>query len=181
VIQCFLMKKRCGTCVLWARGRWHGAGLEFERHGCEVLVLESAAGRWRPRPARPRGPRLSMLSVMRRWSLRWRGRWRHIVDVGGRCVAFDAIDWMHREFVGDAHWPVTHDEIRPFYKRASEYLLCGSDVFAIPYKRRLTDGLTLDGVERWSREAKIILEHRARMMASQRIRLSLKITVTGLN
>ena len=156
--------------------------LEFERHGCEVLVLESggreveaaagAASRAEIVDAERHAPmELAVARALGGTSWTW----------GGRCVAFDAIDWMHREFVGDAHWPVTHDEIRPFYKRASEYLLCGSDVFAIPYKRRLTDGLTLDGVERWSREAKIILEHRARMMASQRIRLSLKITVTGLN
>jgi hypothetical protein len=54
-------------------------------------------------------------------------------------------------------------------------------VFSIPYKRGLTGGLTLDGVERWSREPKVILEHRDRLLGSERIRLSLRSTVTGLN
>ncbi|HEX9200593.1 MAG TPA: GMC oxidoreductase [Acidobacteriaceae bacterium] len=156
--------------------------LEFERLGHEVLVLESGgkdvdpslgeASRAEIVDADRHAPmEIAVVRALGGTSWTW----------GGRCVAYDDVDWVPREFVADAHWPVSGEEIRPFYKRATEYLLCGSDAFRLPYKRTLTDGLTLDGVERWAREAKVILEHRERLLASERIRLSLKSTVTGLN
>jgi hypothetical protein len=88
---------------------------------------------------------------------------------------------VHRDFVADAHRPLSHVELRPWHKDASGCLLCGNDTFAIPYYRELTDGLTLDHVGRWSRESKVILEHRDRLFHSERIRLSLNSTVTSLN
>jgi hypothetical protein len=156
--------------------------LEFDRLGREVLVLESggeevdaaASEAFRAQivdPDRHAPMEIAVVRALGGTSWTW----------GGRCVAYDDIDWMRREFVTDARWPVSHDEIRPYYKRATEYLLCGSDAFTLPYKRRLTGGMTLDGVERWARTSRIILEHRERMLASGRIRLSLKSTVTGLN
>jgi len=156
--------------------------LEFERLGRDVLVLESGgkdvdtalseASRARIVDGdRHAAMEIAVVRALGGTSWTW----------GGRCVAYDDIDWMPREFVADAHWPVSHEEIRPFYKRATEYLLCGSDAFTVPYKRALTGGLTLDGVERWAREARVILEYRERMLTSERIRLSLKSTVTDLN
>lgn len=156
--------------------------LEFEQSGREVLLLESGGSAVGPAsaeasraeivdPDRHAAMELAVVRAFGGTSWTW----------GGRCVAFDDIDWMDRAFVADAHWPVKHREIRPFYKRASEVLLCGSDAFTIPTGRRLTDGLTLDSVERWSSEPKVILQHRARILASERIRLSLNSTLTGLN
>jgi choline dehydrogenase-like flavoprotein len=156
--------------------------LEFDRLGREVLVLEAGG-----REAEPAGSRASHAEIV--------DEGRHapmeiaVVRAlggtswtwGGRCVAYDDVDWMDREFVANAHWPMAHDAIRPFYKPATEYLLCGSDEFIVPYKRKLTGGLTLDAVERWARNTRIIVEHRDRMLASERIRLSLNSTVTMLN
>jgi hypothetical protein len=87
---------------------------------------------------------------------------------------------MDRAFVPEAHWPIDESEVRPFYKRAAAYLLCGGDTFEMPYGRALTDGLTLDFVERWARETRVILEHRDRLMQSSKIHVSLKSTVTGI-
>ena len=156
--------------------------LEFERLGHDVLVLESggtemadAAGEASRAeivdPKRHAPMEIAVVRALGGTSWTW----------GGRCVAYDDIDFMQREFVADAEWPVTHDEIRPYYKRATEYLICGSDAFMVPYKRKLTDGLTLDGVERWARQARVILEHRERLLASEHIKLSLHSTVTALN
>ncbi|MDR3745729.1 MAG: GMC family oxidoreductase [Acidobacteriaceae bacterium] len=168
-------------CVVGTGPVGQALALEFERLGREVLVLESGGSAVDPAMAevsraeivdaqRHAAMELTVARALGGTSWTW----------GGRCVAFDDIDWMDREFVADAHWPLRHDEIRPFYKRAAEILLCGNAEFTIPYRRKLSDGLTLDGVERWSREAKVILEHRALMLASERIRLNLKSTVTGL-
>jgi choline dehydrogenase-like flavoprotein len=156
--------------------------LEFERLGRDVLVLESGGSEVSPAlaeasraeimdPARHAAMEIAVCRALGGTSWTW----------GGRCVPYDDIDWTSREFVADAHWPVGHDELRPWYKGASEYLLCGSDTFAIPYDRKLRDGLTLDSVERWARESRVILEHRDRLLRSERIKLSLNSTVTGLN
>ena len=156
--------------------------LEFERLGRDVLVLES--GGKDVDTALSEASRAEIVDIVRHAPMEIavvRALGGTSWTWGGRCVAYDDVDWMPREFVADAHWPVSHEEIRPFYKRATEYLLCGSDAFTVPYKRALTGGLTLDGVERWAREARVILEYRERMLTSERIRLSLKSTVTGLN
>jgi choline dehydrogenase-like flavoprotein len=100
---------------------------------------------------------------------------------GGRCVIYDEVDWIPRDFVDDALWPITEDEISPWYKRAAEYLLCGNDTFFVTFDRKLTDGLTIETVERWARDSRVILEHRGRLLSSQKIKISLKSTVSQLN
>lgn len=100
---------------------------------------------------------------------------------GGRCVAYNDADFASRDFVSDAAWPISHDTIRPWYAIASKYLLCGNDHFTIPYKHPLTDGLTLDSVERWATTPRLIETHRDALIRSQRIKISLRSTVVGLN
>ena len=156
--------------------------LECERLGLEVLVLEAGESAVSPAgveasraeivdPERHAAMEIAVCRALGGTSWTW----------GGRCVPYDDIDWVPRDFVADARWPLTHDEIRPWYRQAAEYLLCGSDIFDLPYKRALTGGLTLDFVERWARESKVILEHRERLLGSQRIKISLNSTMTGLN
>jgi hypothetical protein len=156
--------------------------LEFDRVGDEVLLLESggrevdaaAAEASRAQivdPDRHAAMEIAVCRALGGTSWTW----------GGRCVAFDDIDWIERDYVADARWPVSHDEIRPWYARAAEYLLCGNDTFCLPFKRELSDGLTLDYVERWARERRVVLEHRDRLLGSEHIKLSLNSTVTGLN
>ena len=156
--------------------------LELERLGKSVLVLESGAAEVdasRQDAARAEIVDLDRHAPMEIAVVRALGgtSWTW----GGRCVAYDDVDCLDRDFVPDAHWPLTHAEIRPWYRSAAGYLLCGDDTFDIPYKRSLSAGLTLNFVERWAREPRIILEHRARLLLSERIKLSLNTTVTGLN
>jgi choline dehydrogenase-like flavoprotein len=156
--------------------------LEFDRVGDEVLVLESggrevdaaASEASRARivdPNRHAAMEIAVCRALGGTSWTW----------GGRCVAFDDIDWMQRDYVAEARWPMNHDEIRPWYAKAAEYLLCGNDTFCTPYKRVLSGGLTLDFAERWAQEPRVILEHRDRMLRSEQIKVSLNSTVTGLN
>jgi choline dehydrogenase-like flavoprotein len=156
--------------------------LEFERLGREVLVLESgglqmdaATGAASKAeivdPGRHAAMEIAVVRALGGTSWTW----------GGRCVAYDDIDWMPRAFVADAHWPVTHNAIRPYYKRATEYLLCGSDVFTVPYNRPVAHGLTLEGVERWASEARVVLRHREKILQSEHIKLGLNSTVTALD
>ena len=153
--------------------------MELERLGHTVLVLEAGAVERAdgapaaaiPDPDRHAPMEIAVVRALGGTSWTW----------GGRCVAYDEVDFLDRNFVPDAHWPLTHDDIRPYYARAAEYLLCGSGVFDVPYKRPLVGGLTLNFVERWARESRVILEHRDRLLASERIHLSLSTTVVDLN
>ena len=151
--------------------------MELERQGKTVLVLESGA----EEPAegqhaeivdleRHAPMEIAVVRALGGTSWTW----------GGRCVAYDDVDWLDRDFVPDAHWPVTHDDIRPWYKSAAEYLTCGNDLFDMPYKRPLTDGLTLNFVERWARDSRVILAHREHLLASEKIKISLHTTVTAM-
>jgi len=100
---------------------------------------------------------------------------------GGRCVAYNDVDFAPRNYVPEAAWPISHDTIRPWYALASKYLLCGNDHFTIRYDRPLVDGLTLDSVERWATTPRLIETHRDALIRSSRIRISLRTTVVGLN
>ncbi len=172
----------CDLCVVGSGPVGMALALEFERLGREVLVLESGAAEVNTSvaeasrakiedPRRHADMALTVCRALGGTSWTW----------GGRCVGFDDVDFLDRGFVSDAHWPVTHNDLRPWYKPASKYLLCGDDTFAIPYPRKLTEGLTLDFVERWSREPRLILVHRDALLRSQLIRISLRSTVTGLS
>ena len=156
--------------------------LELARLGREVLLLEAggmertAAGEAASQarivdPERHAPMEIAVVRALGGTSWTW----------GGRCVAYDDIDWMPRAFVADAKWPLAQAEIEPYYARAAEYMLCGSDEFTVSYRRKLSNELTLDRVERWARESRVILEHRERLLQSERIRLSLNSTVTGVN
>lgn len=156
--------------------------LELERLGNEVLVLES--GGREVNPAAAEASRAQIVDSKRHAAMEiavCRALGGTSWTWSGRSVAYDDIDWMQRDFAADACWPISHDEIRPWYSRASEYLLCGNEPFSIPYKQELGGGLRLDSVERWARESRVILAHRDHLLGSERIKLSLKSTVTGLN
>lgn len=169
-------------CVIGSGSVGMALALEFEQLGRDVVVLESGddevnatiaeASRAEIADARRHAEmELAVCRALGGTSWTW----------GGRCVAFDEVDFLDRDFVPYAHWPITYEAIRPWYKLACKYLLCGDDSFAIPYSRRLTDGLTLDYVERWSTEPRLILVHRRALLRSPRVKISLRSTVTGLN
>jgi len=155
--------------------------LECERLGMVVLVLE--AGETAVNPALAEASRAQIVDRDRHADMEiavCRALGGTSWTWGGRCVPYDDIDFAPRSFVADAHWPLTHDEIRPWYKLAAEYLLCGSDRVDYPFSRPLAGGVTLNFVERWARESRVILEHRARLIAAKHIHISLKSVVTGL-
>ena len=178
----FSKDKLWDLCIVGTGPVGMALALEFERLGDEVFVLES--GGREVDPAAAEASRAQIVDSNRHAPMEiavCRALGGTSWTWSGRCVAYDDIDWMQRDFVAEACWPIGHDEIRPWYARAAEYLLCGNDTFSIPYKRKLSGGLTLDFVERWARESKVILEHRDHLLGSERINLSLKSTVTGLN
>jgi hypothetical protein len=156
--------------------------LELERLGCTSLLLESGGSEINP--ALSEASRAEIVDLKRHAPMEiavCRALGGTSWTWGGRCVPYDDIDWADRDFVLEGHWPLRHEEIRPWYGRAAEYLLCGSDEFSMPTSRTLSGGLTIDSTERWARNAKVILAHRDQLLRSARIQVSLQGTVTELN
>jgi choline dehydrogenase-like flavoprotein len=153
--------------------------LELERRGRDVLVLESGDDDVKPSeasraeivdPLRHVSMDLAVCRALGGTSWTW----------GGRCVPYDAVDWMQRDFVVEARWPIGPEELDRWNQRAAQILNCG-DRFDIPYPSKLTDGLKLESVERWSRRSQLMLDYREHILSSERIRLSINATVIGMN
>ena len=45
---------------------------------------------------------------------------------GGRCVAFDPIDFERRDYVANSGWPISYDEVAKYYPRAMAYCDAGN-------------------------------------------------------
>jgi choline dehydrogenase-like flavoprotein len=48
---------------------------------------------------------------------------------GGRCVPFDPIDFIPRQIACESNWPVTYEELTPYFQRACDWCVCGQAVF----------------------------------------------------
>jgi choline dehydrogenase-like flavoprotein len=156
---------------------------EFERLGRSVVVLESGgrqvdaglaeASRATIADTKRHAPMaLAVCRALGGTSWAW----------GGRCVAFDDVDFRERAYVPESGWPIRHDEVKPWYARASEYLLCGNDTFFSAPKRLSERGvLSAACLERWSAEPQLARVHEARIEQSERITVCLNSTVVDLD
>lgn len=75
---------------------------------------------------------------------------------GGRCVAFEPIDFEERDYVPGSRWPISHADVAPWYPAAARHLDCGAPVFASadPDWDGLSD-VHMSNLERWSRRPKL--------------------------
>ena len=156
--------------------------MECERLGREVLVLESGGGEIDPKPTddchaavvNPQQHRTMEMAVRRALggtSWLW----------GGRCIPFNNLDFTGRDFVPDSKWPIRHEDIRPWYEPACKYMLCGSHTFQIPFDRELKAGLTVESIERWATEPRLMRVYRERLQKSKRIKICLNSTMIDLD
>jgi choline dehydrogenase-like flavoprotein len=97
---------------------------------------------------------------------------------GGRCVPYDDIDFVAREYIAEARWPIDHKAISRWYAKASNFFGCGRAVFAAQASPVGT--LRFDELERWASERNMGRLHRAQLANSPRIRLCLNCEVRGL-
>lgn len=99
---------------------------------------------------------------------------------GGRCVAFDDIDFEERQHVPFSGWPIPHDELRRYYNPALEFLRCSTaDLPAVelaPEDHRVTTS----AFERWSERPELGPVYLERVRSSERISLFTGTVVTGL-
>jgi choline dehydrogenase-like flavoprotein len=163
--------------------------LEVANAGFDVLLIESGERRYEPT--------IQRLADAAEWD-----RHRHApmsmatrrqvggasVIWGGRCVPFDPVDFDSRDFNAHSSWPLTYEEVVPFFQRACDWLRCGRAVFearAIDHLacKTLVPGLA-DGdvrassLERWSLPTNFGREYASRLKQSPWIRLITGLTCT---
>jgi hypothetical protein len=78
---------------------------------------------------------------------------------GGRCVPYDRVDFVERDVAPESAWPVTYEDVQPYFERACDWMLCGRSIFDVEeldhLPRHMIAGLedgdvTTSSLERWS-------------------------------
>jgi hypothetical protein len=108
----------------------------------------------------------------------------------GRCVPFDPIDFVARQVTGHASWPVTYDELWPYFARACEWFQCGEalfDALDVPSlaERSLVPGwpggdIGATGLERWSLPTNFRVQYHERLRAASHVTLVTGLTCTEI-
>lgn len=100
---------------------------------------------------------------------------------GGRCVPFEAIDFEVRDYVPHSGWPITRDDILPWYPKAAAYLDCGTaDFRSQPEHWPDLGEIELSQLERWARQPRLTQKLAPRVLASPRIHILFDATVTDI-
>ncbi len=109
---------------------------------------------------------------------------------GGRCMPFEPIDFKTRSWVPDSGWPITYEELLPYYHKAADLCQIGRYEFdaqkAFPNsKREIIDGLDSDELisyplERWSPPVHFGKEYQAVLANSTNITVLMDAHVLSL-
>jgi choline dehydrogenase-like flavoprotein len=164
--------------------------LEAARHGFDVLLVESGRETFDPDTqnlAEAAEWDAALHSPMQLTTRRQLGG--ASVIWGGKCVPYDEVDFDYRPFISDAQWPVSYDDILPYFQRACDWLACGRAAFdttSMPHlPASLVPGLPDGGVltstfERWSLPTNFGREYGNRLRHSPRVRAVTGLTCTQI-
>jgi choline dehydrogenase-like flavoprotein len=106
---------------------------------------------------------------------------------GGRCVPYDRVDFDRRAYISTTAWPVSYDELTPYFQRACDWLRCGRAVFNAADVAHLPPAMVpglRDGagstatLERWTLSTDFGREHADALRQSARIRVVTGLTCT---
>ena len=113
------------VCVIGTGPAGAVVAAELARRGVDVVVVEGGGQRYTDRHVDtyrgdPAGDPHDPLESVRQkrlggTSLVW----------GGRCAPLDPVDLRPREWLGSAGWPLSDDELAPYYRRAQRHLDAG--------------------------------------------------------
>lgn len=164
--------------------------LEMARSGSEVLLIESGLQSYSERIQHladaseyDHDLHAPMSIAMRRQVGGTSTIW------GGRCVPYDPIDFDSRAFMESTDWPITYEELLPFYERACTWMSIGRSVFdtaqAPQLARPIVPGFINGDVrnttlERWSLPTNFGREYRQELQDSKNIRLVTGLTCTEI-
>jgi choline dehydrogenase-like flavoprotein len=156
--------------------------LELRRLGIEVVMLAGGADGFDANfqsladaeiadPRRHASMQIAVRRALGGTSLLW----------GGRCLPFDDIDFADRPHVPGGGWPLSHDEIRPWYATGMRYLNAGAPEFSAPLP-----GVTampecrIDDLERWSERRNLRQQHAAALEGDPGLKILLGTVATGI-
>ena len=106
---------------------------------------------------------------------------------GGRCVPYDRVDFECRDHISNVTWPVTYDELLPYYQRACSWLQCGRAAFDTTQMPHLPPAVVPglgEGAgssatfERWSLSTDFAREYGDTLKRSRRVRVVTGLTCT---
>lgn len=164
--------------------------LEVARHGFDVLLVESGCQEFSPvaqglaEAAEWDSETHSPMSLTVRRQLGGTS-----VIWGGRCVPYDRIDFDRRSFAADSTWPVSYDELLPYFESAGDWLDCGRPAFDRSEMGHLPPFLIpglVDGdvrtstFERWSLPTNFGRKYRRQLRQSAQVRVMTGLTCTKI-
>ena len=156
--------------------------LELRRHGIEVTMLAGGADGFSAGfqaladaeiadPRRHAPMQIAVRRALGGTSLLW----------GGRCVPFDDIDFADRAHVPLGGWPLSHDEIRPWYDIGMRYLNAGASDFSAPLPSvGAMQDCRLDRLERWSERRNLRQLHADALERDPGLRIVLGAVAVGI-
>ncbi|OBB58683.1 choline dehydrogenase [Mycobacterium sp. 852013-51886_SCH5428379] len=107
---------------------------------------------------------------------------------GGRCVAYDPIDFENRPITADAPWPIGYEDVAPYLQRACDWAQCGRAAFNVRDVPELADRDMVDGLpdgdvrttdlERWALPTRFGREYRADLRDAPSLTLWTGLTCT---
>ncbi|HWD95586.1 MAG TPA: FAD-dependent oxidoreductase, partial [Acidimicrobiales bacterium] len=164
--------------------------LEMARHGADVLVIESGLETYSERIQNLADAADYDHDLHAPMSIATRRQVGGASTIwGGRCVPYDAVDFDPRSFIDGATWPISYDDLLPYYERACMWMACGRPVFdatQVPQlSRTLVPGL-VDGnvrsttLERWSLPTNFGHEYKTQLEKADNIRVVTGLTCTEI-
>lgn len=109
---------------------------------------------------------------------------------GGRCVAYDRIDFEDRPLTAQSPWPISYEDVEPYLQRACDWAQCGRALFNardVPEIAQqdmvagLSDGsVRTSDLERWALPTRFGREYRTALKEARSLSLWTGLTCTEI-
>jgi glycine/D-amino acid oxidase-like deaminating enzyme len=147
-------------CVVGAGPVGLSLALEAADAGLRVLLLDAGAATPRENAAaaaaRPQGRVLDPATHAPLELTTRRGIGGSSWLWGGRCVQFDALDFVPRDYITGSGWPIDETDVSPWAAAAADYLDCGVPTFRSGAADWTGLGeVSVSRIERWARQPKL--------------------------
>lgn len=179
------------VCIIGAGPAGLTMAMEFERHGIDVMVLES--GGYKPDEGTMDLYRGENVGIPYEFGDGFRSRflgggsncW------GGWCRPLEPEDFEVRDWVPNSGWPIKRDELMPYYARAHKVLSLGPTDFDVdhwvkainrPDVRRmpLPSGKVVDNISQFSKPTRFGKHFRKDLKQARHIQVVLYANVTDI-
>lgn len=172
------------VCVIGTGPAGAVVAAELAHRGVDVVVVEGGGQRFGPRQADTyRGETVDPHDPLE--AVRQKRLGGTSMVWGGRCAPLDELDLGPREWMHSEGWPVTPEELAPFYRRAQRHLQAGRYEYSAaqagfpPVAVPPSETLDVDSTWRWSPPTTFAGRMRALAKAAN-VRLLVEATVVRL-